>query len=466
MAFISTIGPVPMAERLMVQKELDAKVVRMVKKKTPWAAHLIEDAKTALDLNLTNVETRTPSGSLCPACKGVRMLCRKTRCPITTKLYSYLKMQQAFDRADIDGSSPPGVFIGRFGYPDVFVGPMVPPVHGDTNLYDFPEGWFGKTIEEIVDFRFRLVRGMHRANAKEPEAADRMLEETRFLAMTEDSVDVELNLKGRPRTTFVLNDEIQPMGPSAPMANMKVGNARLDSKIEKAFYDVDLKAVDATVELFGKGVPVSKLQKALSVGAFGLKERRRLVPTRWSITAVDSMLGLNLIDKVKDFPLLNEFRVYESTYLDNRFEVILLPESWRYEAIEAWYPGTIWNPSKEDIFLFGDWESYWGRTTYAKMGGCYYAARLAVNELLLKERRQAGAIVLREAHPDYIMPVGVWQVRENVRNALRSTPLKFNSFKEVLERLNQKFDIPLGTWVKNSEYLTGALKQTKMTQFF
>jgi hypothetical protein len=57
-------------------------------------------------------------------------------------------------------------------------------------------------------------------------------------------------------------------------------------------------------------------------------------------------------------------------------------------------------------------------------------------------------------------------VRENVRNALRGTPLKFNSFKEVLERLNQKFDIPLGTWVKNSEYLTGALKQTKMTQFF
>jgi len=37
---------------------------------------------------------------------------------------------------------------------------------------------------------------------------------------------------------------------------------------------------------------------------------------------------------------------------------------------------------------------------------------LAVCDQLVKERRQATVIVLREARPGYIMPVGVWQVRE------------------------------------------------------
>jgi hypothetical protein len=434
-------------------------------KKVPWIAELVRDMKMALDLNLSSVEARVPSGSLCPACKGIRMLCRKASCPIVASLYAYLKIRQSTQRLKIDGSSPPGVFVGRIGYPKVFLGPMVPPVHGDTSIYDLPEAWFGKTMDEIVDFRFQLIRGMQRFDSRKPELGGRVLDDTRLLAMAESSVDVEMSLVKPPHKTFVINDEVQPMGPSAPIRDMKASSMRIDKRMEKAFYDVDLKAADAVTELYVKGVPVSRIQKALSVGAFGLRRRRRLVPTRWSITAVDSMLSIDIIDKIKEFPVINEYRLYESTYLGNRFEVLLLPDAWKYEAIEAWYPGTIWNPYGGEIFLFGDWEDRDGRSTYAKMGGCYYAARLAVGELLLRERRQATAIVLREAHPEYIMPVGVWQVRENVRNALRGKPLKFSRFEDLLNILGQRFDIPLKKWLENSYLITTALKQTKLTKF-
>jgi hypothetical protein len=460
------------------QGRLDSNVIRMAKKRSPWTAHLIEQDRLALDLNPTiasgssldhgtgsGVSTRTPRGSLCPACKGVRMLCHKTSCPLTAKLYSYLRLRQSLDRTDLDGSSPPGVFVGRYGYPNVLVGPMVPPVHGDTALLDLPEAWFGKTMQQIIDYRFQLVRGQYTADVRRPDDGGRILDDTRFLAMADGSVDVELTLRDKPRKSFVLNDEVQPMGPSAHMKDLKSGNFRLDQWIEKAYYDEDQKAVEAVKEIYDRGTPVSKIMKALSVGAFGTKKRRRLVPTRWSITAVDSMLSLDMMEKVKEYPVINEYRVYESTYLDNRFEVILLPEGWRYEAIEAWYPGTIWNPAGEDIFMFGDSENRHGRTSYAKMGGCYYAARLAVNELLTKERRQATAIVLREAHPDYIMPVGVWQVRENVRNALRNPPLRFSRLEDVLDRMKMKFDIRLATWLTNSTMLTDAMKQTKLSKF-
>ena len=169
--------------------------------------------------------------------------------------------------------------------------------------------------------------------------------------------------------------------------------------------------------------------------------------------------------QVRDFPLINEYRIYESSYLDNQFEVLMMPDSWSYEAIEAWYPGTVWNPISENVIMYGDWEGYNSRTTYASIGGCYYAARLATCEHLVKERRQARVVVLREARPGYIMPVGVWQVRENVRNAMRQNPLKFNTLKEALQRLSTQFHIPLKHWILRSSLMTKAKTQRKITEY-
>jgi len=247
---------------------------------------------------------------------------------------------------------------------------------------------------------------------------------------------------------------------------MRTSTSRWDHQIEKAYYDGDWKAAEAVTTLYEKGVLVSKIQRAFSVGAFGLKDNRRLVPTRWSITAVDSIISKDMMEKIKTFPEVNEYRVYESRYLDNRFEILMMPGAWSYEAMEAWYPGTVWNPSGTHVVIFSDWEGFDGRTTYADIGGCYYAARLAVGELLTKERRQAVVVVLREAHPGYIMPVGVWQVRENVRNAMRQKPLKYNTLEEALTRIASQFQIPLEQWVERSRLLRDALFQRKITEYF
>jgi hypothetical protein len=246
---------------------------------------------------------------------------------------------------------------------------------------------------------------------------------------------------------------------------LKVSNTRWDHQIEKAYGDTDLKAIPAVLELYGKGVLETKIQRAFSVGAFGIEENRRFVPTRWSITAVDDIISKNLMSQVRQLPEMNEYRIYESRYLDNVFEVLMMPREWNYEAIEAWYPGTVWNPDGKETVMFSAWEGHDGRTTYAEIGGCYYAARLAVCEQLVKERRQASVVVLREARPGYIMPVGVWQVRENVKNAMRQKPLKYRSLKEALERISSQFQIPLRGWIRESELIRNALFQKRITDF-
>jgi hypothetical protein len=64
------------------------------------------------------------------------------------------------------------------------------------------------------------------------------------------------------------------------------------------------------------------------------------------------------------------------------------------------------------------------------------------------------------------MPVGVWQVRENVKNAMRQNPLTYNTLNEALERIATQFTIPIQSWIKESQLIRDTLFQKRITDFF
>lgn len=407
-----------------------------------------------------------PSSRLCLLCKGGRMLCGKLRCPVIAKAQSLARYGQLLNSDVVDGSTPPGVFVGRMGYPRVYIGPMVPPYHGDTEILDTPEMWIGKSIDQIIDYRFSLIRGKARASVYDAQYGGGLLQTLQELAMGIHPADSQVTFTKRPRKILTLSEETQPFGPSAPLKSFRTTHVSVDKRIEKAYYDRDLKAADAFWELYSEGVLVTRIQRALSIGMFGVGQRRKLVPTRWSITAVDSGLSLRLVDEIKQYETIDEYRVYSFRNLDNIFVAILMPERWSFEWIEAWFPKTTWNVDGTAPALMGDYESYGGRTTYASVGGCYYSTRLAVAERLSVERRQASALVLREIHPGYIVPVGVWNVRESVRSTLKTQPARFDTLQKALVYASSKLTIPLRKWIENSVMLKQALFQKKITDFF
>jgi len=409
--------------------------------------------------------TGQKSISTCALCRGTKFLCGKSRCPVLVKFYSKEKVKPLINSLRIGGSSPPSVFIGRIGYPKVVIGPMIPPVMGDTSVIDTPELWLDRSINDIVDFRSMLIRGKYQIDVFDVENPNKIVEHTRELALSKNSVFTEAVFTKKPVGKIAFYDEAQPHGPSAPLKMFDISNPKYDFHIEKAFYDTDLKSSDAVFNLYENGVNISKIQRAFSVGAFGIKKFRRFVPTRWSITAVDSNIGETLIEKTKTYPWINEFRVYYHNQFDNRWVVLLIPSEWQYELIEAWYPNTAWNPYGRSISIFNSYEFYKGRKTYAEIGGCYYAARLAVNELLNDERRQAGVVILRETHPGYIMPIGVWNVRESVRKTLKQQCSKFDTLDKSLTYISKKMDIPLQRWIRNSAVIKNQLYQKRIEDF-
>lgn len=404
------------------------------------------------------------SVSICVRCRGAKLLCGKSACPILVRYFADQKVRVMTERSEMDGLSPPGVFIGRYGYPKVDVGPFISPVTDGVEVMDTPESWVGKSLDEITQMRFSLVRGKHPVRV-DNRAGDRIYDVVQEIAMSRNTPELEIKFSKAPRVSMGLSDSIQPFGRSGTIEKVRADTGRFQRSIEKAFNDTDLKAADAVKTLYRDKVLVSSIQRAFSAGVFGLGKKRKMVPTRWSITAVDDTLGRFLLSKNKYNPVLEEFRIYTVTSLDNRWVIMMLPTAWRYELIEAWYPNTTWNPMGKQIAIFSSHEFFEGRKQYAEIGGCYYAARLAVNELFEREGFQAGVVILRESHPGYIMPIGVWNVREHVRKALTLPPHSFESLGDAMAFAQSILDIPMKRWITTSSILRDYIQQRTLESF-
>ncbi len=394
------------------------------------------------------------------------MLCGRARCPILSKAELLVKHLPKLSKERVDGSSPPGAFVGHVGYPKVYLGPLIPPEKGDTRLLDMPELWLGKSIQTIIDYRFSLIRGKSLVEIHEAADPGKYLLDLHDMALSSSSVDVDAKFKKKPRMAVALSEDTQPFGPSALIDELRISPSTGERRLEAVYYDGDLLAGDGMVELYQGGVEVSRIQRTLSLGMLGLNEQRKVVPTRWSITAVDDTLSKHLLKPVRSYPPIDKYQVYEYEYLDNWYTAILSPRNWEYECIEAWFPGTAWNETGGTPAVMGDHEPYEGRTRYASIGGCYYSTRLAVAEAWERMKRQAAALVLREIHPGYILPVGVWSVRESVRAALRTKPFVFDTFQQALQFATKDFVIPPPTWMRNSVLIREEMFQQRLSQYF
>ncbi len=403
--------------------------------------------------------------TMCLKCRSAQLLCGKPICPILLKYRAFERTLPMIEGTELAGSSPPGLFVGRFGYPKVALGPLLSPEHGSTELLDTPEEWVGRSVQEVVSFRTGLVRGTTRIRVTDAERPIPMLEELQLLGIAGESVESEATFRRPPRGHLALSDSTPPFGPSAPIERVHLDVRRVDPHLDRLSSDTDANARIAVGELYTRGVRVSRIQRAFSVGILGRHGRRRLVPTRWSITAVDDLLSKQNLEQVRSLPELSEILLYRYTALDNRWIIALLPGAYRYESIEAWYPNTLWNPSPSEFVVIGDHEGHSGRTTYASIGGCYYAARLATSEGLLTLGRQAGVVVLREVHPGEILPLGVWNVREHVRAALRTRPERLPGLGDLFARVGSTFAIPLERWKRASAVLHEARTQRRLDEW-
>jgi len=380
----------------------------------------------------------------------------------------YWKKTVEVTKENFMGTTPPSIFVGRNFYPKVFVGVLTPPEREeDAWLFDYPEKWYeiNASIDDIMRFRGRLIYTRWRENVFNPK--QNFTEVMQESVMSKKPIDLEVWLKRKP--IFRVNFDVwaTPIGNPAKIKDIKlVDNPKVERKVEYLVSDTDVKAVEAVNELYFHRIEISRIQKMFSAGILGMKTERKLVPLRWAITAVHDTIGKSLLETVKTFPEINNFMVFENTYIGNHYLILLIPNTYQYELIEIKYPKSVWNVYGKEPSVFSDYEPYCGRKRYAdNTGGAFYAGRLGVLEFLKKVKRQASVLIIREVTEKYTIPVGIWQMQETIRHAFDKKPRVFETFEDSLNFVSSKLSIPFGRIERKSKLLRVIKQQRKITKF-
>nr|MCS5528783.1 hypothetical protein [Nitrosopumilus sp.] len=94
----------------------------------------------------------------------------------------------------------------------------------------------------------------------------------------------------------------------------------------------------------------------------------------------------------------------------------------------------------------------------------YFAAKLGVSEYLLKNKIQAGVLIFREIRPEYAIPVGVWQVREGIREAMKQQPQIISDYNQALDVASAKTSVSKKEWISNGD-MTNIIRQKTLLDF-
>lgn len=367
------------------------------------------------------------------------------------------------------GGSPPSIFIGSYSYPKVSIGPLVSTSNEDTTLFDHPEEWAGQSLEEIIKYRLSLIRGSNSTSINIVSRNDRFIETLQELIMAKKSTNIEVNFESKPilnldelRKNLITDSDSIQYGLASKINKLRLPSGlQVDKKIEKSYYDKDLRADEAITKLYDEGIEISKLSKVLSMGMLGIQKDRRIVPTKWSITATDQIISSALIKKIKNLSSLDLYQVHKYSHLGNLYSIILIPhETWSFEMHEGWIDSRGQADFESDIEIPGKPKKY------PKIGGSFFAAKVATSEYLIQNKISAGVIVLREIQPQYLLPVGVWQVREGIRKAMDNNPVVIDTLEKAFSEACNIMSISKKEWICNSSLLKFINNQRKILDYF
>lgn len=400
------------------------------------------------------------SGDLCTRCKGVKNLCGAKRCPLLLKR-KYLKEEvPKVKKRHLQVVSRPDFLVGEYGYPNVNIGPLSSPTKINIVQKD-PKQWAveGRDMTEILKLRLSTLYSREKRRVKDARKRRKIQE----MSISTKPLDVEIGLKKRPRATAKLDSEIPPVGLSGELERIDiVDNISAPRKLETAVEE-NARVSRIAPELWKHDIGFYKVMRLLSTGMLGRKKDRKFVPTRWAITATDSILGDYFLDQINKYSTIGTGKLYFRNYLGNLYYLMLVPsECWRMEMFEIWLPNSVWTDKKPSIYQIH--EDYEGDPT--KMDGGYYAIRYGVLEHLAKIQKKAAILAVRIITPNYFAPVGSWQIRESVRLALQDEHEKEGRLTKLLSYVTRKEGERINIDLARNSWLLKRLKNPTLEEFF
>lgn len=346
--------------------------------------------------------------------------------------------------------SKPFNIVHPLNYPELVVGVGVFEKKEDAVKND-PKKWIFENTSEIENLRKKQFFAFKTYSKKITSQKQKEIELIQNIVKAKNETDLEIDFK---KEKINLKEKVSGISNQAiALEKIKiVDNIKITKDVDKITSDKQLKAKDAILEFFNKTNDVYKLEQLFSMGLLGLEKDRILVPTKWSITAIDDTIGKEIYEEIKNYKKIDCIKMFEHEFYDNKFYVIFFPEQWGFEMIEV----------VDNEIVSHDFENRYPKKEYAyKVCGAYYATRAICLEYLKKNEVCAKIIVIRDINKNYSSK-GVWVVREGIRQALKNEKV-FENKEKLLEFIEKK--LMFEWFLKKSELFREIYFQKKIFEF-
>ena len=313
-----------------------------------------------------------------------------------------------------------------------------------------------KPYQDIFKAKAKNVLGSTNSlYVKKPK--ERIIEELSSIYKSKNITQFSSEFDKEVRFTKVLSNKVAGiMGSKNNLVKLEsTENTSTSAQIEK-YTQEDVKSKEAIISLYEKGINEHQIINILALGGFGIDINKKLVPTRWAISAYDQTIEKHLHKKLLGYSIINQYEVYRYSDKGNHFYVILLPETFSGEVVEAW-----------DSIIERDYVGVDNKLhkKEPETAGGFWATKCGVHEFLHKRKKQAAYISLRYIK-DYEIPLGVVFVRECVREALSKGPEFKSSNLDELKEFLRKESLKHYNYFLKSNTLKELRKQKKLLDFF
>jgi len=235
--------------------------------------------------------------------------------------------------SELNTNSPPSVFIGsKLRYPLVNVG-ILSPLERDEDawVYDDARYWAKHdfSIKDVIRLRDSLLNSRFLSKVTDSRLNKKFVKIAQELAVASRPVDVEIELKKKVGPGVKRDKVVLPQGMIAPLKKARItSNVKINKKLDRAMND-EIKSVEAIGMLYKNNFDEYTLSKILSVGVLGLKKDKKLVPTRWSITATDDMLGKRLLENIRDYKWIEDYELFFGDFMGNCYLLMFFSKCFR-----------------------------------------------------------------------------------------------------------------------------------------
>ncbi len=353
--------------------------------------------------------------------------------------YIYMKLKkQVF--------SKPFNIVYETKYPNLVIGPGTYENKEDA-IDNSPQKWIKNDVLKIEKNRSKQLFAYKNYSKMDARVPSKDIEEIQHLIKADKETEIEINVDSKK---INLTEKISGINNKGMvLENIKiVDNIKIPKPIDKLTSDTQLKAKDAIIEYYNKTEDVYKIEQLLSMGLLGLKKDRIFVPTRWSITSIDDVLGKEIFLKIKNNKTIDRIKMHKYDFYENTFYVIFLPLAWGFEMIEI--------VNKEVVSY--DFEINEPKKDYAyQVTGAYYAARLMALNHLQEIGVCARVIVLRDINQSYTSK-GVWVIREAVREAIKKEEIVFEDVNKLIPYIS---DTLCFRWIMQKSEILKQIKYQK-----